>query len=270
MKITVIGASGLVGTHLTRQLRARGHDVTAASPSTGVDTFAGTGLAAAVAGAEAVVDVSNASTFCDGEVMDFFQTSGRNLLSAEVAARVPHHVALSVVGADRMPASGYMRAKAAQEQLVGYGLVPYTVVRSTQCYEFAGGVTVGGSDTIRLSPVLMQPIAVQDTAAILADVAEGHARGGRLDIAGPERIRQDALVRRLLAARNDNRQVVTDRATYYFGATVDDTTLVPARPWRLGGIRLADWIRAAAERAGPPDGAPPAAERCSAVRAHRR
>ncbi|GIG00058.1 SDR family oxidoreductase [Catellatospora citrea] len=245
MKITVIGATGLIGEHLTRCLRARGHHVTAASPSAGVDAFAGAGLSTAVAGADAVVDVSDAPSFGEARAMDFFQTAGRNLLSTELAARVRHHVALSVVGADLMPTSTYMRAKVAQEQLIGYGLVPYTIVRSTQFFEFVSGIAdPRGADgrAICLSPVLMQPIAAGDTAAILADVAEGTPREGRVDIAGPERMRQDDLVRRLLAARHDPRDVVSDRTFYYFGAAVDDTTLVPAHPWRLGGTRPSDWL----------------------------
>ncbi|GAB4055408.1 SDR family oxidoreductase [Catellatospora paridis] len=245
MKITVIGSSGLIGSHLTRQLRVRGHDVVAAAPGTGVDTVAGTGLSDAVAGADVVVDVTDAPSFGDAAVMDFFQTSGRNLLAAELAARVRHHVALSVVGADHMPASGYMRAKAAQEQLVGYGLVPYTIVRCTQFFEFLNSiacVSSRDSGTIRLSPVLMQPIAAQDTATILADIAEGEPRGGHLDIAGPERLRQDELVRRLLVAQHDPRAVVADPTTYYFGAAVDDTTLVPPRPWQLGSTHFTDWL----------------------------
>ncbi|MEU7823205.1 SDR family oxidoreductase [Catellatospora sp. NPDC049133] len=246
MKIVIFGGTGRIGARLARLLRLRGHHVVPASPSTGVDTVAGNGLADAVTRADVVVDVTDTPSFTAHSAMDFFLTSTRNILSAAVAARVRHHVVLSIVGADRMPASGYMRAKAAQEKIVGYGLVPYTVVRATQTFEFIDANTATCDDhrPLCLSPVLMQPMAAEDAATVLADVAEAEPFGGRVDIAGPDRLRQDDLVRTLLAAHDDNRDVVTAPAAYFYGASVDDATLVPARPWRLGVTDLTGWLAA--------------------------
>ncbi|GAA1412569.1 SDR family oxidoreductase [Catellatospora coxensis] len=256
MKIVIFGGTGRIGARLARLLRLRGHHVVPASPSTGVDTVAGNGLADTVSRADVVVDVTDTPSFAAHAAMDFFQTSTRNMVSAAVAARVRHHVVLSIVGADRMPASGYMRAKAAQEKLVEHGLVPYTVVRATQTFESVDDTTATCDDhrPLRLSPVLMQPMAAEDAAAVLADVAEAEPFGGRVDIAGPDRLRQDDLVRTLLAARHDSRDVVTAPAAYFHGASVDDTTLVPARPWRLGGTDLTGWLagHATNQQSGPP------------------
>src|SRR5215475_14528283 len=196
MKIVVIGGSGLIGKNVVRNLRQRGHEVVAASPASGVNTITGEGLAQALAGAQVVVDVSNAPSWEDKAVLAFFETSGRNLLAAEAAAGVGHHVALSVVGTERLLASGYFRAKMAQEKLIQASQIPYTIVRSTQFFEFVGGIAKNATEgaTVRLPSPLMQPIAADDVAAALADVALSAPMNGMVDIAGPEKIRQDELV----------------------------------------------------------------------------
>src|SRR5438445_34661 len=202
MKIVVIGGSGLIGKKLVRNLQQQGHEVVAAAPSSGVNTITGEGLAKALAGADVVVDVANAPSWEDKAVLEFFETSGRNLLAAETAAGVKHHVALSVVGTDRLLASGYFRAKMAQEKLIEACQIPYTIVRSTQFFEFAYGIAKNATEgaTVRLSSTLMQPIAADDVATALADVAVGEPINGTIEIAGPEQIRQDELVRRFLSA----------------------------------------------------------------------
>ena len=212
MKIVVIGGSGLIGKKLVNNLRQRGHEVVAASPSSGVNTLTGEGLAEALAGAQVVVDVANSPSFEDKAVLEFFETSGRNLLAAEAAAGVGHHVALSVVGADRLPDSGYMRAKVAQEKLIKAAKIPYTIVRATQFFEFVGGIAQSATEgqTVRLPPALMQPIVSDDVAAALADVAVGEPLNGTVELAGPEPIRMDELVRRFLTANRDTRTVTTD------------------------------------------------------------
>jgi uncharacterized protein YbjT (DUF2867 family) len=244
MKIVVIGGSGLIGSKLVNNLRKRGHEVVAASPSSGVNTLTGEGLAGALAGARVVVDVANSPSFEDRAVMEFFETSGRNLLAAETAAGVGHHVALSVVGADRLPDSGYMRAKVAQENLIKASKVPYTIVRATQFFEFVGGIAQSATEgqTVRLPPALMQPIVSDDVAAALADVAVGEPRNGTIELAGPEPIRMDDLVRRLLSAKRDTRTVTTDAHARYFGTELNDRSLTPGANPRIGPTRYGDWL----------------------------
>lgn len=246
MKIVVIGGSGLIGSRLVDRLRKSGHNATAASPSSGVDTVTGVGVADALQGADVVVDVANSPSFEDTGVMEFFQASGRNLLATETAAGVRHHVALSIVGADRLPDSGYMRAKVAQEELIKNSGVPYTIVRATQFFEFIDTIAHGvpDGDTVRPSPVLMQPIAADDVADALAEVAVDEPANATVKLAGPEQLRQDELVRRVLAANQDTRQVVTDPNARYFGAAVNDQSLVPAGPARIGATHFADWLTA--------------------------
>ena len=231
MKIVIIGGSGLIGKQLAPKLRAQGHEVLPASPSTGVNTLTGEGLAAALAGAAVVVDVSNSPSWEDQAVLEFFETSGRNLLAAEKAAGVRHHVALSVVGTDRLQASGYFRAKLAQEKLIKESGIPYTIVRATQFFEFVGSIAQGQptDKPSALSSALMQPILSDDVAAALADVAVAAPLNATIDIAGPDPIRMDDLVRQFLAAKHDPRTVVTDPAAGYFGTPVDDQSLVPHR-----------------------------------------
>src|SRR5919109_1283697 len=212
MKIVVIGGTGLIGKKVVMNLRQHGHEVVAASPSLGVNTVTGEGLAQALAGAQVVVDVANAPSWEDKAVLAFFEASGRNLLAAEAAAGVGHHIALSVVGTDRLLASGYFRAKMAQEKLIKASKVPYTIVRATQFFEFVGAIAQSATDgqTVRLPPALMQPIVSDDVAAALAEVAINAPENGMIELAGPEPIRQDELVRRFLRAKQDARQVVTD------------------------------------------------------------
>jgi uncharacterized protein YbjT (DUF2867 family) len=251
MKIVVIGGSGLIGSKVVKNLRERGHDVVAASPSTGVNTLTGEGLAEAMSRAGVVVDVANSPSFEDQAVMTFFETSGRNLLSAEAAAGVRHHVALSVVGTDRLLESGYFRAKMAQENLIKAAKIPYTIVRATQFFEFVGAIAQSASDgqIVRLPPARMQPVVSDDVAAELANVAEAKPLNGVVDLAGPEPIAMDELVRRFLQAKNDARQVVTDPAATYFGTPVSDQSLVPTGPSRTGPTRFADWVSRVAEQA---------------------
>src|SRR5258705_102551 len=236
MKIVVIGGSGLIGKKVVTNLRQHGHEVVAASPSSGVNTVTGEGLAQALAGAQVVVDVANAPSWEDKAVLEFFETSGRNLLAAEAAAGVGHHVALSVVGTDRLLASGYFRAKLAQEKLIKASPIPYTIVRATQFFEFVGGIAQSATEgqTVRLPPVLMQPIVSDDVAAVMADVALAEPLNGTFDLAGPESIRQDDLVRQFLNATGDARTVITDPKALYFGITVNDQSLTPGDHPRLG------------------------------------
>jgi uncharacterized protein YbjT (DUF2867 family) len=244
MKIVVIGGSGLIGKKVVANLRQRGHEVVAASPSSGVNAVTGEGLAQALAGARVVVDVANAPSWEDDAVLAFFETSGRNLMAAEAAAGVGHHVALSVVGTDRLLASGYFRAKLAQENLIKASPIPYTIVRATQFFEFVGGIAQSATEgqTVRLPPALMQPIGADDVAAAVADVALAEPLNGTFDLAGPEPIRQDDLVRQFLHATGDTRTVVTDPQALYYGIAVDDRSLTPGDHPRLGPTRFADWL----------------------------
>lgn len=248
MKIVVIGGSGLIGTKLVNKLREHGHEAVAASPASGVDTLTGAGLTEALTGAQVVVDVSNSPSFEDAAVLKFFETSSRNLLPAEAAAGVKHHVALSVVGADRVPDSGYMRAKVAQEKLIEAGKVPYTILRATQFFEFIGRIADGSTEgnTVRLAPALMQPVAAEDVAAALARVAVGEPVNGMVELAGPEPIRLDELARRLLSAKHDARQVAADDHARYYGAVVNDRSLTPGDNPRIGPTRFAEWLKRSA------------------------
>jgi len=244
VKIVVIGGSGLIGTKLVNNLRQRGHEAVAASPASGVDTITGEGLAKALEGAKVVVDVANSPSFEDTAVLRFFETSGRNLLAAEVAAGVGHHVALSVVGTDRLLDSGYFRAKMAQEDLIKASTVPYTILRSTQFFEFVRGIAQSGTDgqTVRLSPALVQPVVSDDVAAALADIVLGAPVNGTIELAGPERLPLNELVRRPLSATHDARQVITDVHARYFGAELDDRSLTPGDDPRITPTRFEDWL----------------------------
>jgi len=244
MKIVVIGGSGLIGTKLVNNLRQHGHEVVAASLSSGVNILTGEGLAEALTGAQVVVDVANSPSFEDKAVLEFFETAGRNLLAAEAAAGVGHHVALSVVGTDRLLASGYFRAKMAQENLIKASPIPYTIVRATQFFEFVGAIAQSATDgqTVRLPPALMQPIVSDDVAAALADIAVEQPLNGTIDLAGPEPIRMDELVRRFLSANRDARKVTTDVHARYFGIELNDQSLTPGDNPRLGSTRFEDWL----------------------------
>ena len=244
MKIVVLGGGGLIGTGLVKRLRERGHEVVAASRSSGIDAVTGAGLAAALAGANVVVDVANSPSFEDAAVLEFFEASSRNLLAAGAASGVRHHVALSVVGADRLPDSGYMRAKVAQEGLIRPAGIPYTIVRATQFFEFVGAIAGSGAEgnTIRLPPAMMQPVAAENVSAALADIAVSEPVNGTVELAGPEPIRMDELVRRFLAATRDARQVTTDAQARYYGAVLDDRSLTPGDNPRLGPTRFEDWL----------------------------
>src|SRR5437588_1286991 len=244
MKIIVIGGSGLIGKKVVKNLRQQGHEVVAASPSSGVNTVTGEGLAQALAGAQVVVDVANAPSWEEQAGLAFFETSGRNLLEAEAVAGVGHHVALSVVGTDRLLASGYFRAKMAQENLIKASPIPYTIVRATQFFEFVGGIAQSATEgqTVRLPPVLMQPIVSDDVAAVVAEAALAEPLNGTVDLAGPERIRMDELVRQFLSANGDARKVVTDASALYYGINVNDQSLTPGENPRLGTTRFSDWL----------------------------
>jgi uncharacterized protein YbjT (DUF2867 family) len=244
MKVVIIGGTGLIGSKLAVVLRRRGHAVFAAAPETGVNTLTGEGLADALAGAQVVVDVANSPSFEDEAVMEFFQTSGRNLLAAEEAAGVERHIALSVVGTERLQASGYFRAKLAQEKLIKASSIPYTIVHSTQFFEFTGGIAKSAEkgEAIHLSPALMQPIASDDVANAVADIALSAPLGGTVEIAGPERIRMTTLVERYLRQIGDPRAVVADPKALYFGAELDDASLVPESGARTGTIRFETWL----------------------------
>jgi len=249
MKIVVIGGTGLIGSKAVAILRQRGHEVVAASPKSGINTITGEGLNAAVAGAQVVVDLANSPSFEDKAVLEFFETSGRNLLPAEVAAGVRHHVALSIVGIDRTD-NGYFRAKVAQEKLIKTSAVPYTIIRSTQFLEFLGGIADSSADgnIVKISPAPFQPIAADDVSAIVADVALAPPRNGIVEIAGPERAPFNEFVTRYLKAVGDSRKVVSDPEAHYFGGRVDERSLVPLGEARLGRIGLDEWLRASANR----------------------
>jgi len=249
MKIVVIGGNGLIGTKLVSRLRQKGHEAVSASPSSGVNIVTGEGLAQALKGAQVVVDVANSPTF-DEAAMSFFENAGRNITAAETAAGTKHHVALSVVGTDRLLESVYFRAKLAQENLIKASKIPYTIVRSTQFFEFLGGIAqfsiVG--DAIRLPPVPFQPIAADDVAEVTADVALGAPLNGTLEIAGPDKMPLDQFVRHFLSATRDSRTLIRDAEARYFGIAIDDRSLVPAGNPRLGAIHFADWMSQAASR----------------------
>jgi uncharacterized protein YbjT (DUF2867 family) len=244
MKIVVIGGSGLIGTKVVSRLRQKGHEVVAASPNSGVNTVTGEGLAEALAGARVVVDLANSPSFEDKAALEFFETSGRNLLAAEAAAGVTHHVALSVVGTDRLLEMGYFRAKMAQEDLIKASGIPYTIVRSTQFFEFTGAIAQAGTvgQTAHLSPVLFQPIASDDVADAVADVTLGAPVNGTIEIAGPDRVPIDELVGRFLSATHDPRTVVADAHARYFGIEVNDQSLIPCDNPRIGATRFEDWL----------------------------
>ena len=254
MKIAVIGGTGRLGSRLVKKLRADGHDPLAASPDTGVDIITGKGLAEALQGAQVVVDVSNAPDWGDAAVMDFFQTSARNILAAETAAGVGHHVALSVVGTDRLQASGYFHAKLAQEEAVKAAASPWTILRATQFFEFIARIADSSTHegAVLLPRALFQPEAADDVAATLADIAEGAPVNGTLELGGPERFRLDELVRRFLSAKDDPRQVVTDVHAPYYGIEVDERALIPGDNARIGTTRFADWLRHPADRPTAP------------------
>jgi uncharacterized protein YbjT (DUF2867 family) len=244
MKIVVIGGTGLIGSKLVERLDESGHDAVPASPDSGVDTYTGQGLEEALEGAQVVVDVSNAPVWDDAAVLDFFQTTSRNLLAAETTTGVRHHVLLSVVGTDRLPDSGYFRAKLAQEEAVRASSIPYTILRATQFFEFTGRIADSSmnGDTIHLAPVLVQPEAADDVAAALAEIAPAEPSNGIVELAGPEQFRLDELARRVLDAKNDPRHVIADVHAPYFGAQLDDHSLTPGDDPRLAPTRFDDWL----------------------------
>jgi uncharacterized protein YbjT (DUF2867 family) len=245
MKIVVLGGTGLIGTKVVKKLTEQGHQTLPASPNTGVDATTGRGLAEALVGAEVVVDVSNSPSFEDAAVLAFFENSGRNLSRAEKEAGVRHHVALSVVGADRLPDSGYLRAKVAQERRIKTSGIPYTIIRATQFFEFLGGIAAAGTEgkRVRLSNASFQPIAADDVAKAVADAALRSPVNDIIEIAGPERRRMSELIAHYLKATNDLREVVSDPQARYFGARLDDRSLVPGDNAQLGAIRFEDWLR---------------------------
>jgi uncharacterized protein YbjT (DUF2867 family) len=244
MKIAVIGGSGLIGSKLVTKLREHGQEALAASPNSGVNSVTGEGLAEALKGASVVVDVSNAPSWEDSAVMRFFETSTRNLLSYEAAAGVGHHVALSVVGSERMPESGYFCAKVAQENLIKGSSIPYSIVRATQFFEFVKGIADFSTDgnKVRLPSVLIQPIAADDVASAIGRIAMGAPVSGTVEVGGPEKFRLDELVRRGLAAWKDPREVVPDPHARYYGVEVSERTLVPGDDARLGETRFETWL----------------------------
>ncbi|MDH6466341.1 uncharacterized protein YbjT (DUF2867 family) [Micromonospora sp. A200] len=244
MKIVVIGGTGLIGSKVVAKLGELGHEAVPAAPNTGVNTITGEGLAEALAGASVVVDVSNAPSWEDTAVLEFFQTSTRNQLAAEEAAGVGHHVALSVVGTERLPESGYFRAKVAQEKLIEGSSIPFSIVHATQFFEFVQGIADAGADgdTVRMAPVLFQPIAGDEVAQALVGVSVGSPVNGRVEVAGPERLPMDEFFRNALAALGDPREVVTDPHARYFGAELSERSLVPGDGAVLGELKYADWL----------------------------
>ncbi|MEP7453603.1 SDR family oxidoreductase [Phyllobacterium sp. SB3] len=245
MKIVVIGGTGLIGSKTVARLRERGHDVLAASPNSGVNTVTGEGLQEALTGADVVLDLANSPSFEDKAVLEFFETAGRNLLAAEAKAGVRHHIALSVVGTERLQESGYFRGKLAQERLIKASPTPYTIVHSTQFMEFLKGIADSGTTgtTVHLSPAYVQPIASDDVADAMTDIALGKPLNGTVEIAGPERIRLSDLVGKYLEATNDPRTIEADAAARYFGAELNDRSLVPDEGARLGTIGFEEWFR---------------------------
>ena len=245
MKIVVIGGTGLIGSKTVAILRQGGHEVVAASPQSGINSITGEGIKEAVAGAQVVIDLANSPSFENKAVLDFFETSGRNLLAAEAAAGVGHHIALSIVGTDRTPENGYFRAKVAQEKLIESSGIPYTIIRSTQFLEFLGAIADSAADgnRIRLSPGLFQPIAADDVAVLVADVALAAPRNGIVEIAGPERGPFNEIIARYLKGLGDPREVVSDPEARYWGGRVEEHSLVPLGEARLGRIGLDEWLR---------------------------
>jgi uncharacterized protein YbjT (DUF2867 family) len=244
MKIVVIGGTGLIGSKLVEKLRTAGHEPLAAAPDTGVNTITGEGLDEALEGAQVVVDVANAPGSDDAAVLDFFQTSARNLVAAEAAAGVKHHVVLSVVGSDRLPESGYLRAKLAQEEVAKTGSVPYTILRATQFFEFIGRIADSSTegDTVHLAPVFVQPESADDVAAALADVAVSEPVNGIVELGGPEQFRLDELARRVLSANDDPRSVTADVHARYSGAELEEHSLTPGENARIAPTRFEDWL----------------------------
>jgi len=261
MKIVVIGGSGLIGTKLVNQLRSANTEVVAASLASGVDIITGEGLPGAMAGAQVVVDVANSPTFEARAALEFFETAGRNLLTAEKSAGVQHHLALSIVGLERLPEVGYFRAKIAQESLIKVSGIPYTILRSTEFFEFISTIVESAFDgnAIRLSPALFQPIASDDVAATLADLVLGPALNSTVEAAGPEAHPLDEMARYFLAAGRDKRQVITDADATYFGAEIDDRSLTPSGKHRIGSIHFADWLSRSLLRRKPPSSPSPSA-----------
>jgi uncharacterized protein YbjT (DUF2867 family) len=251
MKIVIIGGTGLIGSKTAVILRQGGHEVVAASPNTGVNSITGEGLKEAMAGTQVVIDLANSPSFENKAVLEFFETSGRNVHAAEAAAGVRHHVALSIVGTDRTPDNGYFLAKVAQEKLIVASGIPYTIIRSTQFMEFLGPIANSAADgkKVRISPGLFQPIAADDVAAIVADVALAPPRGGIVEIAGPERAPFSEIVARYLKAVGDPREVVSDPEARYFGGRVEERSLVPLGEARLGRIGFDEWLRRSQARA---------------------
>ena len=269
MKIVIIGGTGLIGSKVVSKLTAHGHEAVPAAPNTGVNTLTGEGLAEVMDGADVVVDVSNSPSFEDAAVMEFFQTSTRNLLDAEAAAGVRHHVALSIVGSGRLPYSGYMRAKVAQEKLIRESSIPYSIVHATQFFEFilriADSATEG--NTVRIPPVLFQPMAADDVASAVGRVAVGEPLNDVVEVAGPEKFRFDELIRRALTARNDPRVVVADPEARYFGALLAERSLIPGDGARLGETTLRAWLdRAAVQTAVAQQATEPGAVRGMRIR----
>ena len=255
MKIVVIGGSGLIGSKLIAKLSQQGHEAIAASPKSGVNTLTGEGLTEVLKGASVVVDVSNSPSFEDNAVMEFFKTSTRNLLSHEAAAGVGHHVALSVVGTDDLPDSGYMRAKAAQEKLIKESPIAYSIVRATQFFEFLKPIADAATEgnTVRLPPVRFQPMASDDVATAVARVAVGSPLNGIIDVAGPEQMRFDEFIRRAISTGNDRREVIADPHAQYFGTELKERSLVPLGEAKLGATRFEDWLsRSANQTAAKP------------------
>ena len=253
MKIVIIGGTGLIGSKLVTRLREQGHEAVPASPDTGVNTLTGEGLADVLAGAAVAVDVSNSPSFDDAAVLRFFETSTGNLLAAEAAAGVGHHVALSVVGCDRAPNSGYLRAKLAQERLIRNSSTPYSIVRATQFFEFFKRIADEATDgtTVRIAPVLFQPIAAEDVAKAVGRIAVSAPVNGIVEIAGPQQFRFEEFIRLGLAARQDPREVVADPHARYFGAELGEGTLVPGADARLGEIRFEEWLGQSAPQPMP-------------------
>ncbi len=253
MKIVIIGGTGLIGSKLVARLREHGHQAVPASPDTGVNTLTGEGLAQVLDGAAVVIDVSNSPSFEDAAVLKFFETSTSNLLAAEAAAGVGHHVALSVVGCDQVPESGYLRAKIAQERLIRNSSIPYSIVRATQFFEFLKRIADEATDgnTVRIPPVLFQPIAAEDVAKAVGRVAVSAPVNGIVEIGGPQQFRFDEFIRLGLGARQDPREVVADPDAHYFGAELGERMLVPGADARLGEIRFEDWLSQSAVPAVP-------------------